>query len=114
MHHSVNFSRLIHTGASPDDEPYILADEAQQVFYVADPKHKDWHMVIHAKPWDLYDMDEEYDATTETTQLEALQNLENLITADDVHIPAVREEEDNEWFISQYYHVIGISKFLLF
>ena len=93
---SVNFSRLIHTGASPDDEPYILADEAQQVFYVADPKHRDWHMVIHVKPRDLYDMGEEYDATTETTQLEAPQNLENLITADDVHIPAVREEEDNE------------------
>ena len=41
-------------------------------------------------------MGEEYDATTDTTQLKALQNLENLLTADDAHIPAVREEEDNE------------------
>ena len=38
---SVNFSRLFHTGALPDDEPYIIADEAQQVYYVPDPKNKD-------------------------------------------------------------------------
>ena len=53
---SVNFSRLIHTGASEDDEPYILASEAHQIYYVEDEKHKDWNMVVHLKPRDLYDM----------------------------------------------------------
>ena len=38
---SVNFSRLIHTGASEEDEPYIVANEAQQVYYVVDSKHRD-------------------------------------------------------------------------
>ena len=89
---SVNFSRLIHTGQSLDDEPYIVADEAQQVYYVADPKHKDWHMVVHVKPRDLYDMgDEEYDATVEVTQLaEPQMNLEDLIPNEEGHIPTVR------------------------
>ena len=33
---SVNFSRLIHTGESVDDEPYIFASEAQPVYYIDD------------------------------------------------------------------------------
>ena len=53
---SVNFSRLVHTGQSGDDEPYILASEAQQVYYIADEKRMGWYMVVHLKPRDLYDM----------------------------------------------------------
>ena len=54
-------------------------------------------MVIHVKPRDQYDMGEEsYDATMETTQFDAPQNLENLISGDDVPIPSIREEEDGE------------------
>ena len=61
----MNFSRLFHTGALPDDESYIVADEAQQV-YVPDPKNKDWHMVIQVKARNVYDMgDEDFDATIE-------------------------------------------------
>ena len=94
---SVNFSRLFHTGALPDDEPYIVADEAQQVYYVPDPKNKDWHMVIQVKPRDVYDMgDEDYDATTETAQLVAPNNLEYLIPEGDEPVPTVREREDGD------------------
>ena len=53
---SVNFSRLVHTIQSGDDEPYILASEAQQVYYIADEKRMGWHMVVHLKPRALYDM----------------------------------------------------------
>lgn len=88
---SVNFSRLIHTGVSPDDEPYIVADEAQQVFYVPDPKHADWHMVIRMKPRDLYDMgDEDFDATIETSELGRPRNFEDLIPEEDEDMQVVR------------------------
>ena len=89
---SVNFSRLIHTGASPDDEPYIIADQAQQAYYVPDPKHREWHMVIHVKPRDMYDMgdDEGFDAALETTQLVEPQNFEAVIPHGDEHIHSVR------------------------
>ena len=85
---SVNFSLLIHTEESLDDEPYITADEAQQVYYVLDPTSKDWYMVMHMKPRDLYDMgDENYVAALETTQLVVPINFEYLIPQGDEQIP---------------------------
>ncbi|KAL4306196.1 hypothetical protein AHAS_Ahas16G0154100 [Arachis hypogaea] len=56
---SVNFSRSIHTGDQKDDEPYILASEAPLVYYVDDEVDKEWSIVVHVKPRDLYDMGEE-------------------------------------------------------
>ena len=53
---SVNFSQPVHTSQSQDDEQYILASEAHQVYYVEDESHKDWNMVVHLKPRDLYNM----------------------------------------------------------
>ncbi|KAL4397118.1 hypothetical protein AHAS_Ahas01G0159900 [Arachis hypogaea] len=56
---SVNFSRLIHTGDREEDEPYILASKSQLVYYVDDEVAKEWSVVVHVKPLDLYDMGEE-------------------------------------------------------
>lgn len=55
-HTMVNFSRLIHTGNSEEDEPYVLASQARLVYYVEDLKEKGWSVVVHVKPRDLYDM----------------------------------------------------------
>ncbi|KAK1578760.1 hypothetical protein Q3G72_032943 [Acer saccharum] len=49
----VNPSCLLKT-----EEPFILASQAIQVFYVEDPVETDWHAVVFTKPRDLYDMDE--------------------------------------------------------
>ncbi|KAK0601149.1 hypothetical protein LWI29_021662 [Acer saccharum] len=40
------------------EEPFILASQAIQVFYVEDPMEIDLHVVVFTKPRDLYDMDE--------------------------------------------------------
>ncbi|KAI9193906.1 hypothetical protein LWI28_001182 [Acer negundo] len=48
----VNPSCLLKT-----EEPIILASQAIQVFYVEDPVHTKWHVVVFTKPKDLYDMD---------------------------------------------------------
>ncbi|XP_057746393.1 uncharacterized protein LOC130965647 [Arachis stenosperma] len=53
---SVNFARPIHTGDREEDEPYILASEAQLVYYVRDEVEQEWSVVVHVKPRDLYDM----------------------------------------------------------
>ena len=74
-------ARLIHTGASLDDEPYLVADEAQQVYYVPDPKHNEWCMVVHVKPRYLYDMgdeSEDYYAPLNQTGPETIQSLEGI------------------------------------
>ncbi|XP_057719247.1 uncharacterized protein LOC130933641 [Arachis stenosperma] len=53
---SVNFARPIHTGDREEDEPYILASEAQLVYYVRDEVDQEWSVVVHVKLRDLYDM----------------------------------------------------------
>ena len=52
----INFSRLIHTGGRLIDEPYVLASQASQVFYVEDVRHKDWVVVVKTKPREVFDI----------------------------------------------------------
>lgn len=52
----VNFSRLLFNGNQVSDEPFILATQAKQVFYVQDPIEKEWRIVVHTKPRDFFDM----------------------------------------------------------
>lgn len=40
------------------DEPFVLATQAVQVFHVADPVEKDWHVAVITKPRDLFNMEE--------------------------------------------------------
>jgi len=55
----INFSRLIHIGDGEGHDPYIEASQAEMVYYVNDEVNKDWTVVVHLKPRDLYDMGEE-------------------------------------------------------
>lgn len=86
---SVNFSRPIHTGISQDDEPYILASEAHQVYYVEDERHRDWHMVVHLKPRDLYDMGEGDNIAYESEPFQ-LADFENYFPEGDDNLPLLR------------------------
>ncbi|XP_058101688.1 uncharacterized protein LOC131245925 [Magnolia sinica] len=52
----VNFKQLWHTGWNLYNEPYVLATQVQQAFYVPDPIDRDWHVVIRSKPRDLFEM----------------------------------------------------------
>nr|GMD16050.1 uncharacterized protein LOC109190818 [Ipomoea batatas]GMD19125.1 uncharacterized protein LOC109190818 [Ipomoea batatas] len=82
----VNFSRTIHVGDSIDDEPYVLAEQAQMVFYVTNEMEKDWNVAIPFKPRDFFDMGENvdssvYDCTSvssENQNLVVLNEIENL------------------------------------
>lgn len=55
----VNFSRKIHTGDKFDDDPFVFSFQAQQVFYVEDPKMEGWHVVTRFRPRDVFDMGKE-------------------------------------------------------
>jgi len=48
------------------NEPYVLASQAQQVYYVKDTKDPNWLVVVKTKPRDLYDVLEK--ATLEACQ----------------------------------------------
>ena len=52
----VNFTRLIHKGDRLIDELYVLTFQASEVFYVQDPRHKDWMVVVKTKAKDVFDV----------------------------------------------------------
>ncbi|XP_071728182.1 uncharacterized protein [Rutidosis leptorrhynchoides] len=53
------FTTLDFRGMKPTKEPYILASQAQQVFYVQDRARKGWKVMIKTTPKDNFDMDEQ-------------------------------------------------------
>lgn len=53
---NVNLKHLFNTGSKLSDEPFILASQAVQVYYVEDPSDNGWSAVIETKPRDFYDM----------------------------------------------------------
>ncbi|KAM1620830.1 hypothetical protein ACFXTN_017770 [Malus domestica] len=53
----VNFNRL-----GFKDDPFILASQALQAFYVEDTIEKDWHVVVRMQPRDLFDVLEDNNA----------------------------------------------------
>lgn len=55
----VNFSHLIHTGEKVEHEPFIFPNQADQVYYVDDPKNPGWSVVRKNKPRDIYDIGED-------------------------------------------------------
>lgn len=38
------------------NEPFVLASQAEQIFYVQDLTESNWHIVLKTKPRDLFDM----------------------------------------------------------
>lgn len=92
---SINFSRLIHIGDREEHEPYIEASQAQMVYYVDDEMNKDWSVVVHMKPRDLYDMgDQENNDVCENDPYPE-QNL-NQFFVDTDDFPLIGEDADDE------------------
>ncbi|CAN6708856.1 unnamed protein product [Malus baccata var. baccata] len=66
----VNFNQL-----GFKEDPFILASQALQAFYVEDTIEKDWHVVVRTQPRDLYDVLEDSDAIDDY----AIPNLDDRI-----------------------------------
>jgi hypothetical protein len=52
----VNFNKM-----SSTSDPFILASQALQVFYVQDPTDIEWHVAIKTRPRDFFDMSSTHD-----------------------------------------------------
>ena len=79
----VNFTRLIHKGDRLIDEPYVLASQASQVFYVEDPRHKDWMVVVKTKARDVFDVGT--GASSDDDVDNFCENVHYNITIDNAH-----------------------------
>jgi hypothetical protein len=52
----VNLKQIYNT-EDISSEPFILASQARQVYYVQDPIDTDWHFVVTPSPRDFFDME---------------------------------------------------------
>ena len=95
---SVNFKHLFNTGEKLSDEPFILASQAIQVYYVPDPIDKEWAAVVQSKPRDVYDFDnlEDEHIDNDNGLLVQLSDLNASVTVDIVNgtIPTIRTDID--------------------
>jgi hypothetical protein len=53
----VNFKHLFNTGEKLSVEPFILASQVVQVYYVSNPIDIEWGAVVQSKPRDVCDLD---------------------------------------------------------
>ncbi|KAG6497581.1 hypothetical protein ZIOFF_045482 [Zingiber officinale] len=75
----LNFSRLIHTGEREEHEAFILATQAQMVYYVRDPKEEDWYCAIRHALRDTYNMGNEDDMDTMHFIHNNFSNMESIL-----------------------------------
>lgn len=72
----VNFSHLCHTGEMAEHEPFVFANQVDQVFYVKDHINPGWSVVLKMKPRDNFEMGEEWnDVETEPYHVSNLREL---------------------------------------
>ncbi|RVW72347.1 hypothetical protein CK203_055429 [Vitis vinifera] len=72
----LNFERTICT-----DEPFVLASQAKQVFYVQNSNEENWHIVVEIQTRGVYDMNQK----VSTNDPEPYQQLITLYSQRDVH-----------------------------
>ena len=91
----VNFDRLIHIGDREEHEPYILASQAQMVYYVDDVVNKGWSVVVHLKPRDLYEMGEIVEEVYENEPYQD-QELEKFYSNDNEYVQLATNHLDGD------------------
>ena len=74
---------MIHTGDRLIDEPYVLASQASQVFYMEDVRHKNWVVVVKTKPREVFDVGINASHDDDDEVGTYLENVPYNITTDD-------------------------------
>ncbi|KAG6476566.1 hypothetical protein ZIOFF_065808 [Zingiber officinale] len=84
-HESIYYGRLTdvisldYGGECEEHEPFILATQAQMVYYVRDPKEEDWYCAIRHTPRDTYNMGNEDDMDTMHFIHNNFSNMESIL-----------------------------------
>lgn len=95
----VNFDKVCHTGAKEEDEPFVLANQVEQVFFTPDDMNPGWHIVHTTRPRDLYDVGvgqfEEGEIYRDGAPVVSLLAREN-ISINEESIDWVREDGETE------------------
>jgi hypothetical protein len=77
----VNLKHVIQTGDKLADEPFILASQATQVYYVEDPLNPNWCAVNHPpRPREFYDMFDVGNENSDQAEASVMPNLHAIQT----------------------------------
>ena len=93
----VNFNHLLYKNNQLGDEPFILAEQAEQVCYVQDPLDMNWHVVLKMTVRDVYDMylkDFSCGPILPQVELYAQQQLDDNIHMRDEEVGWIRDGVD--------------------
>ena len=90
----INFSRLIPMGDREEHDPHIEASQVEMVYYIDDEVNKNWSIVVHLKPRDLYDMGEEDGEVCEVESCRQ-QDLNELFSNSD-QLSLFKDDKDGE------------------
>ncbi|XP_070020356.1 uncharacterized protein LOC142180916 [Nicotiana tabacum] len=93
----VNFSRLTDSGNREHHEPFIFAEQAQQVIFIQNPEDHEWFVPKLIKPRDIFNMAEENSLQFESSLQSDATNLALLENT------RVLEDEYNYWLRSGIY-----------
>ncbi|KAL7230850.1 hypothetical protein ACSBR2_009184 [Camellia fascicularis] len=88
----VNFNHLLYRDDRITNEPFILASQAEQVWYVADPLQLDWQVVVKMSQRGLFDMS----STDPQIEPYMSQQLDENIMLRDEEVGWVREAAEGE------------------
>ena len=95
---TVNFRHLFNTGEKISDEPFILASQAVQVYYVPEAIDTDWVAAVQSVQRDVFDFDnlEDEDIINDNGPVVYLPNLNRDVTVDIVNgvVPSIRTDID--------------------
>jgi hypothetical protein len=95
---SFKFKYLFNTGEKISDEPFILASQASQVYYIVDLVETKWAAVVQPKPRDLYRSDDVenklLDDSNEVDVIVPNLNPNGYVCVVPGHVPCARTDID--------------------
>ncbi|XP_057790149.1 uncharacterized protein LOC131007019 isoform X2 [Salvia miltiorrhiza] len=89
----VNFNHLLYRGNRKLDEPFILASQAQQAWYIQDPVDSEWHVALKMTPRAIFNVDPEVNEI-ESIEDEQFSSQQHEADVDNENLAWVRADVD--------------------
>ncbi|XP_071904478.1 uncharacterized protein [Coffea arabica] len=90
----VNFDHILYKQNKKNDEPFILASQAQQAWYVRDALEPEWNIVVKMTPRDLFIIDLEINICEDIQDEHSTWQHVNNNNSEDSNVSWARESVD--------------------
>ncbi|XP_071913572.1 uncharacterized protein [Coffea arabica] len=90
----VNFDHILYKQNTKNDEPFILASQAQQAWYARDALEPEWNIVVKMTPRDLFIIDPEINICEDIQDEHSAWQHVNNNNSEDSNVSWVREGVD--------------------